>query len=170
MKAENDSISVRPACRQEEFLWEGLPLIRCEFRMPSLAGPGRGAHRIDRYYRRVEELILRRLRSLSPRFSLLAQRALSASLPIPHCRVWTDFETAFQDERFLSIRWSLMTEGSVTHHCDLWELPWGAPVSPKLLLPRSLHRKASSAPCLVRADGVYLLREEGEERIFARED
>lgn len=166
MNAENNSISVLPGERKEELLWESIPLITCSLSLPCVSGQGAGPRRIDRYYRRVEKILLGRLKELHPRFCALAELAVSASRPIPLCHVWTDCEAACLDERFLSIRWSLYSEAGVRHHCDLWELPWGAPTSVKMLLPKQLHRKANSGPCLLREDGVYLVKEEAEELLY----
>lgn len=166
MNAENTSISVTTGDRKEELLWESVPLITCSLSLPHVSGNGPGPRRIDRYYRRVERILLARLKELHPKFCALADQALAASQPAPFCHVWTDWELGCLDERFLSIGWNLHSETGVSHHCDLWELPWGAPASVKMLLPKKLHRTADEAPCLLREDGVYLVNASSERLLF----
>lgn len=167
MKAENTSISVLPSENREELLWESVPLITCRFRLPAVSGEGQGPRRIDRYYRRVEAMLLKRLKLLHPRFCALAEQAAAAALPVPISEVWTDFETAFLDERFLSIRWSVWCDGGGEHHCDLWELPWGAPTPVTILLPKKLHSKARQYPCLLRENGIWQVIGEEERLLWA---
>lgn len=168
MSAPNAPITVLPAERKEELLWESVPIITCAFSMPQLQGEGRGVQRIDRYYRHVEAALLKALKGFYPALCAQAEQALAASRPIPLCYVRTDFETAYLDEQFLSIRWCLYRDTETRQFCDLWELPWGAPASARALLPRKLRKSADPKGCLLRFDGIYQVSLQGETLLSRR--
>lgn len=164
MEQHDRFLTVQPRCWEKVYTWEEQPILTCQLSLPHVEGAGRGAKRIDRYYRHVERVLRGWLEAYHAQCCCLAQEALSASRPLPSCSVLADYQVAWQDEALLSVLWQLRWEGQLRRFPDLWEIASGTPVRCKSLLPRKTARQLRRGDCLLTESGILLL-EPGEDRL-----
>ncbi len=145
--------------------WEGWPVLTYSISLPEVDTPGRGARRINRYYRRVEAVLRRWLARRYRVCCRLAQQALAASRPLPSECVLVTWETVYQDTRLLSLVWTLEAEGQRRQFADLWTWPDGLPADIRSLLPSGLLRQARRGTVCLAEDGIWLLSTDGRRRL-----
>jgi len=148
--------------REEVFCWRELPLVRCRLDLPHFPNGGRGMKRMERYYRRLEGALVRRLSRELGRYTALAEQALARSRPLPFFWGETGFQVTYESRQLLSILWYARLDRSELRRADLWSLPEGLPENPASLLPpgRAGRRRDK---LLVRGEGIYALRGLDEE-------
>lgn len=159
MKEPLSQVTVQPRLLEQCYPWEEQPVLTLQLSLPQVTGEGRGARRINRYYRHLERQLLEWAKHCHPSVCAMAQGALEACRPLPSCCICTEFQVTYQDDTRLSILWHLETAGVRESFADLWELPGGTPLDGKGLLPRSLRSKARKKPILLTEEGVCVLEE-----------
>lgn len=157
MKEPLSQVTVQPHLLEQCYPWEEQPVLTLQLSLPQVTGEGRGARRINRYYRHLEQLLLKWARHCHPSVCAMAQAALEACRPLPSFCIRTEFQVTYQDDTCLSILWHLETAGVRESFADLWELPGGTPLDRKALLPRPLRSKAWKKSVLLTEEGVCVL-------------
>ena len=145
--------------------WEEWPVLTCSISLPEVCTPGRGARRINRYYRRVDAVLRRWLARRYHACCRRAQQALAASRPLPSECVLVTWEATYQDARLLSLVWTLEAEGQRRQFADLWTWPDGLPANVRTLLPRDLLRQTRRRTLCLAEDGIWLLGTDGRRRL-----
>ena len=146
-------------------LWEGWPVLTYSLSLPEIDLPGRGARRINRYYRHVDAVLRRWLARRYRACCRRAQQALTASRPLPSECVLVTWEATYQDARLLSLVWTLEAEGQRRQFADLWTWPDGLPADVRTLLPRDLLRQTRRRTLCLAEDGIWLLGADGRRRL-----
>lgn len=168
MEHTDAAFTICPHCLEPVYTWEDQPVLSCQLSLPQFGGEGRAIRRMERYYRHLEQTLLRWLEAYHAQCCCLAQEALDASRPIPVHSVLVDYDVVYQDKRYLSLLWRLRSEGTLRRFPDLWDIVTGAPVRCKSLLPRKTARKVHRRDCLLTEQGILALGDQSDELIWSR--
>lgn len=146
---------------RREWLWEGLPVLRCTCTLPRFPGQTPAQRRMERYWRHWERQLLR---WLARYHRLCCQRGaalLERSRPIPLDEVEVDCRVVWQGDGLLSLLVTLTAPGLRRYWPELWRLRDGTPVRPQTLAGLRGRLRTLGRPLVVHEEGVQVLDVDG---------
>lgn len=151
---------------EREWLWEGLPVLKCRCVLPHFPGNTRAQRRMERLWRLREEQLKAWLEEYYRRCCRRGEAALEASRPILRDLVTVETRVECQREGLLSLLLRLETPERAYCWPELWALGSGVPVAAQTLLPPLQRLRWGRGKLLLTEHGLAVLERTGERRVL----